>query len=369
MNLLTKAAMCGLFGAPLLVSCQTNPSSSEEGKVLVSGRVQHPQPKAMIYLERIGWDKKEIVDSACADEAGLFKFQVSQNAPAIYVLNFYNTQSNELVIGNANLEVEADGRNPYGAFTVKGSKDNDYLAAYKKLVENVKRGNDSLQTLAMQGHDMAYLQKIYHEMQARSTLQIKQMIDESEPSIVTVMVAGLLNTDQEMPYLQGVHKRLAEAYPGSEYVQHFGAELDKLARLAVGQPAPDIELPTPEGKMVKLSSLRGKYVLVDFWASWCGPCRKENPNVVRMYRRFKDKDFEIFGVSLDKEKSAWEAAIQQDGLPWVHVSDLKFWNSTVVPLYRIEGIPLTILIDKEGVIISKALRGQALEDRLNELLM
>jgi peroxiredoxin len=368
MNLFSKAVACGLLGAPLLVGCQAHHSSTE-GKVLVSGRVQHPQAKAMIYLERIGWDKKETIDSACADEAGVFKFHVSQSAPAIYILNFYNTQTNELVIGNANLEVEADGRNPYGTFKVKGSRDNDYLAAYKKLVEEIKHGNDSLQTLAMQGHDMAFLQKTYQQMQARSTVQIKQMIDESEPSIVTVMVAGLLDTDQEITYLQGVHKRLAEAFPGSEYVQHFGGELDKLARLAVGQPAPEIELPTPDGQVVKLSSLRGKYVLVDFWASWCGPCRKENPNVVRMYRRFKDKGFEIFGVSLDKDKSAWEAAIQQDGLQWVHVSDLKFWHSSVVPLYQVEGIPLTILIDKEGVIISKALRGQALEDRLNELLM
>ncbi len=132
--------------------------------------------------------------------------------------------------------------------------------------------------------------------------------------------------------------------------------------------APDFTMPDVNGKPVSLNSFRGKYVLVDFWASWCGPCREENPNVVAAYNKFKNKNFTILGVSLDKEKSAWLKAIKDDGLTWNHISDLKFWNSIAVPLYKIEGIPYNVLVDPQGKIIAKELRGPDLENKLAEVL-
>ena len=135
----------------------------------------------------------------------------------------------------------------------------------------------------------------------------------------------------------------------------------------IGDVAPDINLPGPDGKPVSLYSLRGKYVMIDFWASWCGPCRRENPNVVNVYNKFKDKGLEIYGVSLDAKKDQWVAAIEQDGLPWIHVSDLMYWNSVVVPQYQIQGIPATVLLDKEGKIIARDLRGAQLEQKLEEI--
>jgi thiol-disulfide isomerase/thioredoxin len=133
--------------------------------------------------------------------------------------------------------------------------------------------------------------------------------------------------------------------------------------------APEIELKDPKGKLVKLSSLRGKVVLVDFWASWCRPCRGENPNVVRMYKKYKDQGFTVYSVSLDEDAVAWNKAIAQDGLIWpTHVSDLMGWKTPLIQLYKFDGIPYTVLIDRDGKIIATGLRGIELEQKLKEAL-
>jgi thiol-disulfide isomerase/thioredoxin len=132
--------------------------------------------------------------------------------------------------------------------------------------------------------------------------------------------------------------------------------------------APEIALNNPDGKEIKLSSLRGKYVLIDFWASWCGPCRRESPNVVRMYNKYKDQGFTVFSVSLDQSVEPWKAAIAKDGLVWPnHVSDLLRWDSPLPQLYGFNGIPHTVLVDKEGMIIGTGLRGPSLEQKLKEI--
>lgn len=142
-----------------------------------------------------------------------------------------------------------------------------------------------------------------------------------------------------------------------------------LAKESGSKLAPEIALKTPAGKVLKLSSLRGKYVLIDFWASWCGPCRRENPNVVNLYKKYKDKGFTIYSVSLDQDANAWKQAIAADGLEWPnHVSDLMGWNTPMTALYGFSGIPYTVLLDKEGNIIETNLRGSALEQKLVELI-
>ncbi|MEM7105587.1 MAG: TlpA disulfide reductase family protein [Bacteroidota bacterium] len=150
-------------------------------------------------------------------------------------------------------------------------------------------------------------------------------------------------------------------------VQYLESNMNKVRHLMVGAVAPEIEQNTPEGEPQSLSSLRGSYVLVDFWASWCMPCRRENPNVVRLYNKYNNKGFEVFGVSLDRDKNSWVRAIEADSLTWHHVSDLKQWQSEAAKTYGVSGIPFTLLLDPEGKIIAKNLRGPSLEAKLEEL--
>lgn len=149
--------------------------------------------------------------------------------------------------------------------------------------------------------------------------------------------------------------------------QFLDQKLSSMASFVVGGEAPDITQDSPEGQPVSLSQLRGKVVLIDFWASWCGPCRKENPHVKKLYAQYKDEGFEIFGVSLDRTKAAWVGAIEKDGLPWYHVSDLKGWQNEAAQLYGVRSIPHTVLIDAEGKIIARNLRGPSLDAKLKEI--
>ena len=146
------------------------------------------------------------------------------------------------------------------------------------------------------------------------------------------------------------------------------AQVEEDASAPMGKVIPDFEQADASGKMVNIKSFRGKYVLIDFWASWCGPCRGENPNVVAAYNKYKNKNFTVLGISLDKDKNAWLAAVQKDGLTWTQLSDLKFWSNAVAQQFRIQSIPQNFLIDPNGVVIGKNLRGEALEAKLESVI-
>ena len=155
---------------------------------------------------------------------------------------------------------------------------------------------------------------------------------------------------------------------GSSYILQIESMIDRMEKVQVGSVAPDFTLPDVDGNPVSLSSFRGKYVLVDFWAAWCPDCRKENPNIVAAWDKYKDKNFAVLGVSLDRNRDQWLAAIEKDGLKWTQVSDLKYWNSDAAVLYCIRWIPMSFLINPEGKIVSVGLEGEELHNKLEELL-
>ena len=198
----------------------------------------------------------------------------------------------------------------------------------------------------------------------------KKFIQDNPDSYISLIALEGYAYSADYPDIAALFNGLTPAVQQTDAGKKFAERLPKLKTIALGGIAPEFAEADTSGKIINLSSFRGKYVLVDFWASWCGPCRGENPNVVKAYNRYKGQNFTIIGVSLDQPnaKDKWLAAIHKDGLTWTQVSDLKFWNSKTAVLYGIQGIPQNFLLDPNGKIIAKNLRGDDLEDKLEELL-
>lgn len=214
----------------------------------------------------------------------------------------------------------------------------------------------------------AEIEQQYNQVNEQKLSFLRDILSKNASSPATLLFIDKLDIDEDMSVYQMVADEVSSKYPGFKLARDLKQRVEVEKKLAVGMLAPEIELPGPDGTIFKLSELRGKVVLIDFWAAWCGPCRRENPAVVKMYNRFKDSGFDILGVSLDRDRDAWLAAIEKDGLVWHQVSDLKFWQSEAAAAYGVKSIPHTVLIDRDGKIIARRLRGHELEKKLEEIL-
>ena len=207
-------------------------------------------------------------------------------------------------------------------------------------------------------------QKVVEAAQAKEAELIKANPDSYVSTFVIVSGMGQMEYEQ----LKEKYALLGEKAKATAHGKAIAAQIAKLESTAIGQIAPNFTVTTPEGESISLYDIKGKVKLVDFWASWCGPCRGENPHVVEIYKEYHPKGLEIFGVSLDNNKEAWVKAIADDGLVWKHGSDLKGWQSAPAKLYSVTGIPHTILLDENNKIIAKNLRGDELKQKIAELL-
>jgi peroxiredoxin len=323
------------------------------------------------------------VDSAILAEDGSFSITSSNTEPTVYMLSLSNAGLIPVLVENGDVvKINTTAEQYINDAKVEGSTATteliEYFKQFNSFQERVAALNEELMPFA-EAPDFeqkrAEAQEKYKTYEASQKKYFKGFIDGNKNGVVPVFAslyaANFISPESDFDWFFSLLNRFKEENPSSKYTAWFTKFVEPYTNLTALQPgkmAPDFKLPTPDGDTIALSDYRGKYVLVDFWASWCGPCRQENPNIVRMYNRFKGKNFEILGVSLDKERAGWVKAIADDQLTWKQVSDLKFWDSIVTGLYAIQSIPATLLVDPDGKIIARNLRGPELEEKIASLL-
>jgi thiol-disulfide isomerase/thioredoxin len=361
-------------------------SCGSAGKGKVSGTIKNAKGQNLIF-EKIENNAPVALDTVKLDEKGNFSFDMKEGKVDFYRIIL--SPSNFLVLcldSTSNVEITADAKDLIDNYTIKGSKNSeiihDYFAEINPLLKEQRKLDETMRGMNFGDTDKVNTMRAQmKELIAKIATITKKYIDKN-PESPALIVMQSLNPETDLDYYKKIEKAVGKAMPNSfyhnqisTYISQVEYKLQELERqkemdkiLGQGMAMPDIKLPGTDGKEKSLSALKGKVVLVDFWASWCRPCRAENPNVVRLYGKYNKKGFEVFSVSLDKEKSSWEAAITHDGLIWPnHVSDLMQWQSVVVKQFGIQGIPYTILVGRDGNIIAKNLRGEALEAKLAEL--
>ena len=362
----------------LLVGCK---EKSNEATYSVTGQIQNAT-NSKLLLQEVPYGGKPIItlDSTTLDKDGKYAFRFIAKQEGIYRLATEKDFEIIFVNDEENIQINADADN-YQSYNIKGSKNSsallNFLIQYRKKDSSLFStlfNLDALQKQKAKDSSIFWLQKQrVTKINDLNELVENNIISSSSPAIIYYSL-GLSLRSMESAKVLALAKAAAEktkAVPLVEFVALLSTQVQsntKVAAASVGNIAPEISLADPNGKIISLSSLRGKYVLVDFWASWCGPCRGENPNVVAAYEKYKNKNFTVLGISLDEDKASWLEAIKEDKLNWQHISDLKKWESIVVGAYQIEGIPFNVLIDPTGKIIATELRGQALQETLAGVL-
>ena len=267
-----------------------------------------------------------------------------------------NKLSDALVSGSkADVAFKAYNKNAAGLY----SKAGQIVADFNKL-KGTSANLDSAAQAAQHNYELILTQL--------EDLQKKTILSQSDDFLSLLLISQLAEHSGNYAQADSLFNTLSANIRQMPTATVIKKKIDAEKKFSVGAVAPDFSLPDTTSKPVQLSSLRGKYVLLDFWASWCGPCRDENPTVVKAYNKYKSKGFTVLGVSLDRDRKNWLQAIKDDHLTWTHISDLKFWNSEAARLYNITSIPHNFLLSPEGKIIAKNLRGQELLDKLGELL-
>lgn len=356
-------------------------SQNTKHDFVLTGKIKNLPPQE-IFLEQLNFNGATIIDKVTSDKDGTFTIKNTYLEPNLYRIRMGNDFV-LLVIDSKKININADFKD-LSKYSCEGSKGTESLIQFQKkyAVFNqellaLKMAHDSLNTKSNADSLAILVENDLNKKSNDLTTFIKRFSDSTTTLPVAIYSASkLLAFPDETAYLQKFAATLAQKFPPNQLSKDFMQTIaDKVELKAkeqtgpkIGSQAPDFTLATLDGGTISLSSLKGKYVLVDFWASWCPPCRAENPNVVAVYNKFKDKNFTILGVSLDSKKDKWQEAVNEDKLVWHQASDLKGWESEVAANYGVEAIPTNFLIDTSGKIIGSNLRGDALEKAIAQVV-
>jgi len=381
-----KKVLSLLALALILVSCKSEPKSDlAPNTYQVNASAKGIYNGMRAYIKHVDLDRKEIIIDTAIVMNEAFSFDGDVTSPSLKVISIDGIKQNlpfVLESGVVNIDINKD--NIYES-KIEGPQNNQEYQTYLTEYKNKTKAIDVVATelrAAKADNNKELHQELYTKRKNMITELNEYAFDfikerpNSQFSLIlleSIMVGKNQNIEkfkESVNTLSSVINQSPENKLLGRKIESFIYMNESKARVNIGKVAPDFSAPTPDGQMLALNDIKGKATIIDFWASWCRPCRIENPNVVKVYEKYHDKGLEIISVSLDKngQKNRWLKAIEDDNLQWHHVSNLKYWNEPVAKMYNVRSIPATFILDADGKIVAKKLRGKALEDKIAELL-
>ena len=395
----TKYIITLICSAVIFISCTEKKKETIEiqGTLKNIDKIRELYPEAfksedislLLYEVPFGGDAQPVqLDSIIVNKKNpAFILKGRAKGTGIYDVVVNNGPMIPLVNDVSDIKLDIDLTNKDQYYTVSGSPASEtlrsFIFSYSEKSNAVNRSFKLLDSLKLyNASDSVVIAATNQKNKSMTAVNafVKQFLAKENHPLVAGFAAGIASNTFTPEEYDIELAKLAKKYPSDSNISSLKQQFDQQKAQSaqaektrqsdswVGKKVPDMSMPDVNGKQVAISSFRGKFVLIDFWASWCGPCREENPNVVKAYNQFKDKNFTILGVSLDKDKPNWVKAIKEDNLAWTHISDLAFWNSKSVEIFKFEGIPFNVLVDPDGTVIAESLRGFDLTKKLSEVL-
>ena len=357
-----------------IFSCGDNPKKGSE-KITISVDIIGSGDYEEVRLQKVNSDYSiELIETSNFDNNSI-EFNVYIFEATLFRLDFMGYTSLDLIAYESDINISIDDSNSLFEYKIRGSDDTDIL---KSIGDKITTYRSEIRDLnikfveASQEQDVQLANSIRGEFDFKKNqfeLSLKDYLSNTKNSLAVLVTADYLDLEENLEFWQVIYKKYSDEFSSNSYFKNFEDKLIKIKSISVGSIAPDIILNDTSGVPISLASLRGKYVLLDFWAAWCRPCREENPNIVQNYNNYKSKGFEVYQVSLDRNKNDWVRGITQDKLPWVNVSDLKYYQSEAAEIYDVDRIPSAFLLDPDGKIIAKNTdhRGSNLTKKLQEI--